>query len=121
MLNLVLYFAFCAMTGTGLLLAYHLRGSHGSQGLTIVGMGRHEWGNVHLWISYIAVVAVIAHLFMNWTWLKKIASSMKPLRLWGGLLAGILIIAVFALLPVSDHRLPENQGAGQIHQAQPGS
>ena len=107
------------MTGTGLLLAYRLHGSHGSQGLTIVGMGRHEWGNVHLWISYIAVVAVIAHLFMNWTWLKKIASSMKPLRLWGGLLAGILIIAVFALLPVSSHRLPENQGAGKIHQAQP--
>jgi hypothetical protein len=104
------------MTGTGLLLAYRL---HGSQGLTIIGMGRHEWGNVHLWISYIAVVAVVAHLFMNWTWLKKIASSMKPLRLWVGLLAGILIIAVFALLPVSNHRLPENQGTGKNHQAQP--
>ena len=57
------------MTGTGLLLAYRLHGSPGGRAL-IIGMDRHEWGNVHLWISYIAVVAVLAHLIMNWTWLK---------------------------------------------------
>jgi len=102
-LNLFLYFAFCAMAGTGLLLAYRLpHGSRGGRALTMIGMDRHEWGNVHLWISYIAIVAVVAHLVMNWTWLRKIAASMKPLRLWGGLLAGILIIAVFVLLPVSN-------------------
>ena len=44
----------------------------------------HEWGDVHLWISYIVIAAVIAHLGKNWTWLKKIAASMKPLRLLGG-------------------------------------
>ena len=106
------------MTGTGLLLAYRLHGSPGGRAL-IIGMDRHEWGNVHLWISYIAVVAVVAHLIMNWTWLKKIASSMKPLRLWGGLVAGILIIVVFVLLPVSNRRLPENQGTERIHETPP--
>jgi hypothetical protein len=61
---------------------------------------------------------VIAHLGMNWTWLKKIAASMKPLRLWGGLLVGIAIIVVLIVLPVNNRRLPLNQGHGRIHETQ---
>ena len=120
-LNLLLYIAFCAMVGTGLLMAYRLPpGSRGGSGLTVLGMDRHEWGDVHLWISYIVVAAVIAHLGMNWTWLKKIAASMKPLRLLGGLLVGIVIIVVLLVLPVTvnNRRLPPNQGHGRIHETQ---
>ena len=120
-LNLLLYIAFCAMVGTGLLMAYRLPpGSRGGRGLTVLGMDRHEWGDVHLWISYIVVAAVIAHLGMNWTWLKKIAASMKPLRLLGGLLVGIVIIVVLLVLPVTvnNRQLPRNQGQGRIHETQ---
>ena len=82
-LNLLLYLGFCAMLGTGLLMAYRLPpGSRGGSGLTVLGIDRHEWGDVHLWISYIFIAVVIAPLAMNWTWLNKIAASMKPLRLW---------------------------------------
>ena len=81
-------------------------------------MDRHEWGDVHLWISYIVIAAVIAHLGMNWTWLKKIAASMKPLRLMGGLLVGIVIIAVLLVLPVDNQRLPGNQGHRRIDETQ---
>jgi H+/Cl- antiporter ClcA len=119
LLNFVLYVAFCAMIGTGLLLAYRLPpGNRGGRGLTILDMGRHEWGNVHLWIAYVVVAAVIAHLVMNWTWLTKIAASMKPWRLWGGLLLGIGIIVVLLLLPVNTERLPKGKGYGRIHESQ---
>ena len=56
--------------------------------MTVLGMDRHEWGDVHLWISYIVIAAVIAHLGMNRTWLKKIAASMKPLPYLGRLTRG---------------------------------
>jgi len=119
LLNFVLYVAFCAMIGTGLLLAYRLPpGNRGGRGLTILDMDRHEWGNVHLWIAYVVVAAVIAHLVMNWTWLTKIAASMKPWRLWGGLLLGIGIIVVLLLLPVNTERLPKGKGYGRIHESQ---
>ena len=119
LLNFVLYVAFCAMIGTGLLLAYRLPpGNRGGRGLTILEMDRHEWGNVHLWIAYVVVAAVIAHLLMNWTWLTKIAASMKPWRLWGGLLLGIGIIVVLLLLPVNTERLPKGKGYGRIHESQ---
>ena len=118
-LNLLLYIAFCAMVGTGLLMAYHLPpGSRGGSGLTVLGMDRHEWGDVHLWISYTVIAAVIVHLGMNWTWLKKIAASMKPMRLWGGLLVGIAIIVVLIVLQCNNRRLPRNQGNGRIHETQ---
>ena len=119
LLNFVLYVAFCAMIGTGLLLAYRLPpGNRGGRGLTILDMDRHEWGNVHLWIAYVVVAAVIAHLVMNWTWLTKIAASMKPWRLWVGLLLGIGIIVVLLLLPVNTERLPKGKGYGRIHESQ---
>jgi hypothetical protein len=47
-----------------------------------------------------------------------IAASMKPLRLWGGLLVGIVIIVVLIVLPVNKRRLTRNQGHGRIHEAQ---
>jgi hypothetical protein len=107
------------MLGTGLLMAYRLPpGSRGGSGLTVLGMDRHEWGDVHLWISYIFIAAVIVHLGMNWTWLNKIAASMKPMRLLGGLLAGVLIIVLLLVLPVNNRRLSRNQGHGRIQQAQ---
>jgi hypothetical protein len=118
-LNLLLYLGFCAMLGTGLLMAYRLPpGSRGGSGLTVLGIDRHEWGDVHLWISYIFIAVVIAPLAMNWTWLNKIAASMKPLRLWGGLLVGIVIIVLLLLLPVHNRQLPRNQGHGRIHEIQ---
>jgi H+/Cl- antiporter ClcA len=119
LLNLILYVAFCAMVGTGLLLAYRLPpGSRGGRGTTVLGMERHEWGNVHLWIACVVMAAVVAHLVMNWTWLTKIAASMKPWRLWGGLLLGIGIIVVLLLLPVKTERFFKGQGHGRIHESQ---
>ena len=118
-LNLLLYLGFCAMLGTGLLMAYRLPpGSRGGTGLTVLGIDRHQWGDVHLWISYIFIAVVIAHLWMNWAWLNKIAASMKPMRLWGGLLVGIVIIVLLLLLPVHNRQLPRNQGHGRIHEIQ---
>ena len=86
--------------------------------MTVLGIDCHQWGDVHLWISYIFIAVVIAHLGMNWTWLNKISASMKPVRLWGGLLVGIVIIVLLLLLPVHNRQLPRNQGHGRIHEIQ---
>jgi len=48
LLNALLWLVFCAMAGTGLLLAFRLpSGSRGGRGLSALGMARHEWGDWH--------------------------------------------------------------------------
>lgn len=103
-LNLLLYLSFCVMIGSGLLLAYRLLpGSRGGQGLTLLGWGRHDWGDLHTWVSYVFIALTILHLVINWKWLVKVASQDHVWRLLAGLLVGLGIIAAFLLLPI-EHR-----------------
>lgn len=104
-LNLLLYLSFCLMAGTGLLMAYRLvPGSRGGQGLHVLGWNRHEWGDLHTWVSYFFAALVVAHLAMSWTWLVKCAAQGRAWRLAAGLLAGVAIIGSLLLLPVERRR-----------------
>lgn len=112
-LNLALYVSFCFMAGTGILLAWRLPpGSRGGRGLSVLGLGRHDWGDIHFWVACFFLAAIVAHLVMNWTWLKKIAAGARPWRLWAGLLAGLAIIAFFFFLPVESHPGGGHQNPG---------
>ena len=99
-LNLALYLSFCAMTGTGLMMAYRLPpGSQGGRGLTVAGLRRHEWGDIHLALSFAFVALIAVHLAMHWKWLVRVAGRESPARIWLGLGAGALIILMFLLIP----------------------
>lgn len=101
-LNLALYLIFCAMLGTGLLIAYKLppRVRGGGGRLTVLDLNRHEWGDIHLWMSYAFVFLVVAHLAMNWKWLVKVAVRLRMWKLVLGLAVGVLLVGGVLLLPV---------------------
>ena len=100
-LNLLLYLSFCLLTGTGLLMAFRLvPGSRGGRGLEVLGWGRHDWGDLHAWVSYAFVGLVFVHLWINWAWLTKVAARGHLWRVLIGLALGLAIIAAFLLLPV---------------------
>jgi hypothetical protein len=104
-LNLMLYLSFCLMIGTGLLMAYRLvPGSRGGRGLEVLGWNRHEWGDLHTWVSYVFVALVTVHLAINWAWLVKCAAKGHAWRLVAGFLAGAAIIIAFLLLPIKQRR-----------------
>lgn len=99
--NLLLYLAFCGLVGTGALLTWKLvPGSQGGHGLTVLGMARHEWGDIHFWMAVVFVSAALVHLALNWAWLKKIASSGKAWRLLAGLAAGAILTFGIYTLPL---------------------
>lgn len=104
--NLLLYLSFCALVGTGALLTWKLvPGSQGGRGLTVLGMTRHEWSDLHFWTGTVCVSTTLAHIILNWPWLKKIASSGKAWRLALGLLVGaVLIFGTYALPLEQSHR-----------------
>ncbi len=99
-LNLALYISFCLMVGTGFIIGYRLPpGSRGGRGMSLLGMNRHEWGDVHLYISYGFIAMLIVHLCIHWKWLIKIASRNRQWRLWLGLAIGIAVVLFCLLYP----------------------
>ena len=99
--NLLLCWAGCFLTGTGLLLYFRLPpASRGGRGLELYGLDRHEWGELHFYMSLLAITLTMLHLWLNWPWLCKIASSKKSWRLVAGFGLGAVIIGFFLFSPV---------------------
>lgn len=106
-LNAFLWLVFCAMAGTGLLLAFRLPpGSRGGRGLTAMGWDRHDWGDVHTWLSYAFLCLVAAHLALHWRWLWQVAAKRRSWPLLIGVGAGLAMIVWLVFQPVA-HRGPQ--------------
>lgn len=109
--NLLLYLSFCGLVGTGALLTWKLvPGSRGGGGLSALDLSRHECGDIHFWLGVVMTTGIIAHLLLNWAWLKKIAAKSIPCRLIFGLGLGLVIILGIYLLP-----LEKSSGQGHGH------
>jgi len=114
-LNALLWLVFCAMAGTGLLLAFRLPpGSRGGQGLSAWGLSRHEWGDFHAWLSYAFLALILTHLALHWRWLWQVAARKKRWPLLLGFGAGLALLVVLALQPVGDSG--KHQGKGLQHE-----
>lgn len=107
---------FTSMISTGLLLKFVLppgsgriemltRG-HGQIEKTIDvfwGLTRHEWGEIHFYISLAFFVFLLIHLMLHWAWIKAtfwgvIGHPQTPARKWMAI--GIIVfIVVMLLLP----------------------
>lgn len=100
-INYLLYVNGCFLLGTGLLLTYRLPpGSQGGKGLGLWGLDRHEWGDLHFYAGLGIVALTLAHLFLNWAWIRKIAGSSKALPLLLGFSVGLVVILIFLLAPI---------------------
>ena len=52
----------------------HGRGFRGGRGpddvKQLLGLGRHDWGDVHFVLSLLFVFLMLVHLLLHWTWIK---------------------------------------------------
>lgn len=112
LLNLFLWWVFCGMAGTGLLLAWRLpSGSKGGRGLSLLGWGRHDWGEIHEWLGYLFGVLIVLHLLVHWRWLWQFASRKRAWPMWLGLGSGLILAAAFLVWPL-EHRGGRGQENG---------
>lgn len=100
-LNMLLWLVFCGMAGTGLLIAFRLPpGSRGGAGLASLGWTRHQWGDLHTWLSYAFLALVGIHLVLHWRWLWQVAGKKRPWPLLAGVGLGVVLIVGLLFLPV---------------------
>jgi hypothetical protein len=92
--NIVLYFSFCFLAGTGLMLELRFEES----GAAVFGMNGDEWSDVHEISAYAFIVMTTVHLGLHWAWLRRLAAR----HFWEtalGLAAGVCLILVLLLAP----------------------
>jgi len=96
-----LWFLFCFILGTGLMLHYRLvPGFQGGAGVNFFGISRHGWGNIHFWASCLFIACLSVHLYLNFKTIKLIVadkSSCKAAVLLG---IGIFVVMFFLLFPI---------------------
>ena len=100
--NALIWLVCCGLAGTGLLLAFRLPpGSRGGRGLSVLGYGRHEWGDFHTWLAYVFIALVVVHLALHWRWFWQIAARKRSWPLLLGLGGGLALVVVIVILPVA--------------------
>ena len=102
LLNLALWLTGLATLATGLILEFRLPpGSRGGRGLSLLGWGRHDWGDLHTWLAYAALALVAGHLAMHARWLWIVASQRRSWRLVAGFAVGLALPLAALLWPVT--------------------
>src|SRR5690554_5905022 len=59
--------SFSFLASSGLLIKFFPR-----QGVTIWGMNRHTWNEVHFWLALIFVGIILVHLAQHWKWIVSV-------------------------------------------------
>ena len=66
----ILFVDICSIAVIGLLLAFVVpEGKSGRSAKYFFGLHRHDWGDIHLYLSLLLLVLLIFHLWFNWTWI----------------------------------------------------
>jgi hypothetical protein len=98
LLNSVLYLATGALAGTGLLLELRMDVEDGA--VRILGLGRDDWGEIHIVVAITFLALTGLHLLLNWGWIRAAVSRTG----WAipVLAAGFGLVAALLLWP-ADH------------------
>jgi len=102
-LNLSAFYVLVFMISTGLLMEYVLLpGSRGGHGLSLFGMNRHDWGDIHFYLSIAFIVAMLLHIVLHWirSLFTKNFSSKTTLIFVFVLISSLLFIGAPFFLPI---------------------
>lgn len=69
-----------AIACTGLIMRFALPPGSGRSGQVLWGLGRHEWGSVHFWLTVSVAGLLAIHLFLHWAWVCTVTSRLMHPR-----------------------------------------
>ncbi len=109
-IDAIMFVLFMAIAGLGFLIKFILVAGYkrnalyaGDVDLKFLGLDRHAWGSIHLWMGIILIILLVLHIILHWRLIVCIFSRMIKtplLRYFIGisLLVGSLILALSPFL-----------------------
>lgn len=120
LVDVLAFASFASLTTTGIILKYILVAGSGHR-YTIWQLDRHEWGDLHFWISVGFFSVLTLHLFLHWKWifvaLKGKSAEYSGRRLGLGFvgLATLILLAISPILsPVEQTSAGEKSKSGEL-------
>ena len=72
MIDALLFMDICSIGVIGLLLAFVIPEGRAMAGSKyFLGLHRHDWGDIHLYLSLLLITLLIFHIWFNWTWIVQ--------------------------------------------------
>ncbi|MBU2590524.1 MAG: DUF4405 domain-containing protein [Nitrospinota bacterium] len=109
-IDTIAFIDFIFLATTGILVRYILPKGSGSY-ITVWGLDRHGWGDIHFWLALIFLTMILIHIILHWDWtvcmIRGNSDKSSDIRIMAALFAFllILILAVAPLIsPVSGSR-----------------
>lgn len=70
LLDSLLFVNICSLAAIGSLLAFVIpSGKRSYSDKYFLGLHRHEWGDLHLYLSLFLLGLLIFHIWLKWTWI----------------------------------------------------
>ena len=102
LIDIAAFICFIFVVTTGVLMRYVLPPRSGHS-IEIFGMSRHEWGDIHFYITFIFLAILSAHLILHWRFIRNVfhgrIKEAGISRLFLGLV-GLLAILALAVAPL---------------------
>lgn len=78
-IDILMMVSFAVMSVTGCIMEYMPTCSGGKgHGAPILGLGRHDWGDVHLWAAIATMVFLILHIVLHWSMVDAFFKKQIP-------------------------------------------
>ncbi|MGI9227803.1 MAG: DUF4405 domain-containing protein [Gammaproteobacteria bacterium] len=101
LIDIAAFISFIFVVSTGVLMRYVLPPRSG-QSIEILGMSRHEWGDIHFYITFIFLAILSIHLVLHWKFIRNMfharIKEASNFRLMLGLV-GLIAVLALALAP----------------------
>lgn len=105
--NTGLYWTFCLLVSSGLILEYRLGTEFvDPTGAAIWGMDWKAWSVLHLTLGITLSALVLIHLWMNRRWIWTVATQRKNWALGLGLLIGVILLLAPLLSAITRGETP---------------
>ena len=101
-IDIMAYVAFVVLAMTGVIMYFILPPGSG-RSLSIWGLGRHDWGDIHFWAAVSFFGILILHLILHWKWIVSVLrGTPRPESRWRFLMGsvGLIAIILISLAPV---------------------
>lgn len=123
-IDILMFFCMAAIAGLGFLMKYVLLpgkeawASYGKKvDLTWLGLDRHAWGAIHLYLGFVLLGLLVLHLVLHWQLIVSLWQKYVPagrFRSWATvaflLICGLLFLLPFFIRPEVADSLPSGRG-----------